>query len=173
MSAPRHFPGRVDGPKAYVSAPRRAGSWLANRPGEVVGGPQPSGPAVGNQGPDQGYVHKLARRFEAELVLREGEHAADVLEGACAVALRRASLFGRAPVADDLRVALVVFGYLGEAADELVAFRRPLFEELRHLSFHYFTAREIADLVPEATLRMGPAAVASACADDWRAPLGL
>ena len=173
MSAPRHFPSRVDGPRAYVSAPRREGSWLANRPGEVVGGPQPSGPAAGNQGPDQGYVHKLARRLEGELVLREGEHAADVLEGACAVGLRRASLYGRAPVADDLRVALTVFGYLGEAADELVAFRRPLFEELHHLAFHYSTVREIADLVPEATLRMGPAAVAAACASDWRSPLGF
>lgn len=173
MSAPRHFPGRVGGPKAYVSAPRRSGSWLANRPGEVVGGPQPSGPAVGNQGPDQGYVHKLAKRFEGELVLREGEHAADVLEGGCAVALRRASLYGRAPVSDDLRVALTVFGYLSEAADELVAFRRPLFEELHHLAFHYTTARQVADLVPEATLRMAPVAVAEACAGDWRPPLGL
>ncbi len=173
MSAPRHFPSRIDGPKAYVSAPRRAGSWLANRPGEVVGGPQPSGPAVGNQGPDQGYVHKLARRFEDELVLSEGERAADVLEGACAVGLRRASLYGRAPVADDLRVALTVFGYLSEAAAELVDFRRPLFEELHHLTFHYSTARQIADLVPEATLRMDPPAVAAVCADDWRVPLGL
>ena len=173
MSVPRHFPSRADGPKAYVSAPRRAGSWLANRPGEVVGAAQPSGPAVGNQGPDQGYVHKLAKRFEGDLVLAPGEHAADVLEGACAVGLRRASLYGRAPVSDDLRVALIVFGYLGNAADELVEFRRPLFEELHHLSFHYFTAREIADLVPEATLRMDPVAVAAACADDWRSPLGL
>lgn len=173
MSVPRHFPPKIDEPKAYVSAPRRGGSWLANRPGEVVGGAQPSGPAVGNQGPDQGYVHKLAKRFEAELVLAPGEHASDVLEGACAVALRRASLYGRAPVADDLRVALTVFGFLGPAVDELVEFRRPLFEELHHVAFHYFTAREIADLVPEATLRMGPTEVAAACADDWRAPLGL
>ena len=146
---------------------------MANRPGEVVGTAQPSGPAVGNQGPDQGYVHKLVRRFEADLVLAPGEHAGDVLEGACAVALRRASLYGRAPVADDLRVALTVFGFLGPAADELVEFRKPLFEELRHVAFHYFTAREIADLVPEATLRMEPTEVAVACADDWRAPLGL
>lgn len=173
MSVPRNFPSKADEPKAYVSAPRRAEGWLANRPGEVVGGAQPSGPAVGNQGPDQGYMHKLAKRFEGDLVLAPQEYAADVLEGACAVALRRASLFGRAPVADDLRVALTVFGYLGNAADELVAFRRPLFEELHHLSFHYFTAREIADLVPESTLRMAPAAVAAACAADWRVPLGL
>ena len=118
-------------------------------------------------------MHKLAKRFEGNLVLAPGEHAADVLEGACAVALRRASLYGRAPVADDLRVALTVFGYLSHAADELVDLRRPLFEELHHLSFHYFTAREIADLVPEATLRMAPSEVAAACASDWRVPLGL
>lgn len=176
MAVPRHLPNRpigADDHKAYVSAPRRAGSWLASRPGEVVGNLQPSGPAVGNQGPDQGYVHKLAKRFTGELVLVAGEQAADVLEGACAVALRRASLYGRAPVADDLRVALLVFGYLSETADELVEFRKPLFEELHNLSFHYSTARALADLVPEATLRMSPEAVAVACAKNWRAPLGI
>lgn len=176
MSVPRHLPNQPVGAsdyKAYVSAPRRAGSWLATRPGELVGSAQPSGPAVGNQGPDQGYVHKLAKRFIGELVLAAGEHAADVLEGACAVALRRASLYGRAPMADDLRVALLVFGFLSEAGTELVEFRKPLFEELHNLAFHYSTAREIADLVPEATLRMSPEAVATACAADWRAPLGL
>ena len=106
-------------------------------------------------------------------MLSVGEHAADVSEGACAVALRRASLYVRAPIADDLCVALTVFGYLSEAADELVEFRKPLFEELHHLTIHYSRSRHIAEMVPEATLRMGPAAVAAACSDDWRVPLGL
>jgi len=173
MSAPTHVPGRVNQQKHYSSPPRRAGSWSANRPGEVVGTAQPSGPALGNQGPDQGYILKLAARFKDELVLSPGEHAADALEGACAVALRRASLYGRGPMIGDLRVALSLFGYLTEAPDELVAKRRELFDEVHHSTIHYFAAREIADLVPEATLRMSPYEVAAACAKDWKQPLGV
>ena len=172
MAAPDHVPRPLNQPKVYSSPPRRRGSWSANRPGEVVGTVQPSGPAVGNQGPDQGYVVKLAKRFEDQLVLAPGEHAADALEGACAVALRRASLYGRAPIADDVEIALGLFGFLGDADDELVAFRRELFDEVHHSTIHYFAAREIADIVPEATLRMTPDQVADACAADWRVPLG-
>ena len=48
--------------------------------------------------------------FEGKLVLTPGEHERDVLAGACAVALKRASLFGRAPVVHDLTVALTASG---------------------------------------------------------------
>jgi hypothetical protein len=173
MSAPTHVPGRVNQQKAYSSPPRRPGSWKADRPGEVVGTAQPSGPALGNQGPDQGYILKLAAGLKDDLVLAPGEHAADAIEGAAAIALRRASLYGRGPMADDLRIALTLFGYLGPAADELIAKRRELFDEVHHSTIHYFTAREIADLVPEATLRLSLADVTAASAADWRAPLGL
>jgi hypothetical protein len=173
MSAPTHVPGRVNQKKIYNSPPRRAGSWRADRPGEVIGSVQPSGPALGNQGPDQGYVLKLAAGLKDELVLAPGEHAADALAGATAVALRRASLYGRAPMIGDLRLALTLFGYLGRAPDELVATRRELFDEVHHTTVHYFAAREIADLVPEETLRMSPEEVTAACAADWKAPLGL
>jgi hypothetical protein len=173
MSAPAHVPGRINQPKAYSSPPRRSGSWRAERPGEVIGGPQPSGPALGNQGPDQGYVLKLAADLDEQLVLTPGEHRADAIAGACAVALRRASLYGRGPMADDLRLALILFGYLGDAPAELVAWRRARFDEVHHATIHYFAAREIADLVPEETLRMSLDEVAAAAADDWKRPLGL
>jgi hypothetical protein len=173
MSAPAHVPGRVNQPKAYSSPPRRPGSWRADRPGEIVGTGQPSGPALGNQGPDQGYILKLAADMGDELVLAPGEHGADAITGACAVALRRASLYGRGPMADDLRLALTLFGYLGEAPADLVARRRELFDEVHDSTVHYFAAREIADLVPETTLRMSPDEVAAACALDWKGPLGL
>jgi hypothetical protein len=173
MSAPSHVPGRLNQPKVYTSPPRRAGSWSADRPGEVIGAAQPSGAALGNQGPDQGYVLKLAARFDDDLVLAAGEHKADAIAGASAVALRRASLYGRAPMIKDLEIALTLFGYLGPAPDELVAKRRELFDEVHHSTIHYFAAREIADLVPEATLRMSADEVAAACAADWKGPLGL
>ena len=52
---------------------------------------------------------------------------------------------------------------------DLVAFRRPLFQAAAH---HYWDQREIADLVPEATLRMAPADVQGRLAE-WRSLLLL
>ncbi len=173
MAAPAHIPTDPTRAKAYQSPPRREGSWRAERPGEVVGSAHPSGPGLGHQGPDQGYVLKLAAGFRDDLVLAPGEHTADVLAGVSAVALRRASLYGRAPIAEDLRIALTVFGFLDPAPDDLVGWRRARFDELHHTAVHYSRARELTDLVPEATLRMSPDAVAAASSDDWREPLGL
>lgn len=172
MAAPANVANDHTRSKHYSSPPSR-GSWTADRPGETIGAAHPSGAALGNQGPDQGYVLKLAKRFRDDLVLRPGEHAADVLEGACAVALRRASLYGRAPMGPDLRLALTVWGFLSDADDELVELRRPLFAELHHTTVHYFGARRVADLVPEATLRMSPERVSKTHAKDWKGPLGL
>lgn len=173
MSAPAHVPPRLNEPKSYRSPPRRVGSWAADRPGDVVGGPQPRGTALGNPGPDQGYVLKLAKRFVDDLVLTPREHAADAIEGACAVALRRASLHARAPVVDDVRIALTLFGYLDDCPDELVEWRRELFDEVHNSTLHYSAAREIADLVPESTLRMSVEEVTAASRQDWKKPLGL
>ncbi len=172
MAAPARIPTDHTQAKHYSSPPRRDGSWKADRPGETIGAPHPTGRALGNQGPDQGYVLKLAKRFSDQLVLRPGEHAADAIDGACAVALRRASLYGRGPIAADVELGLGLFGFLGEAADELVELRRELFDEVHHTTIHYFSAREIADTVPEGTLRMGLDEVVAACARGWKEPLG-
>jgi len=174
MSAPEFVPAGAVADKIYKSPPRRPGAWRADRPGEVVGEvEQPVGPALGNQGPDQGYVLKLAKRFADQLVLSPGEHEADAIAGAVSVALRRASIFGRGPVSDDLRIAFTLFGYLGQAPDDLVAFRRRLFDEVHHHVIHYREAREIASMVPEATLRSSLDAVVTQHEVDWRKPLGL
>ena len=83
------------GPEHYASPPRRV-IHGAERPGETIGAPHLTGGALGNQGPDQGYAIKLAKAFAGDLILVSGEHAADALDGAVAVGLRRASMFGRA-----------------------------------------------------------------------------
>ncbi len=145
---------------------------MADRPGEVVGGEPQAGPGLGCQGPDQGYALKLAQRFAGKLVLAAGEREDDALAGCCAVALRRASLFGRAPVVHDLRLALELFGYLIDADAALVTWRRAHFAGAAgHHGYH--VKLRLAELVPEETLRLTPAAVADACAEDWRVPLGL
>ena len=100
-------------------------------------------------------------------------HAADALAGCVAVALKRASLFGRAPVIHDLTIAFTLFGFLDEHADdELVALRRTLFEEVAN-AHHYVEQRRIADLVPESTLRLTADEVKARHAADWKSLAGL
>jgi hypothetical protein len=170
MAAPEYVPvDRTRPVRAYESPPRRPAPWLADRPGDLTAG-QPHGDRVGNQGPDQGYVLTLARRFAGTLVLTPGEHERDALAGAVTVALKRASLFGRAPIIHDLTVALTIWGYLAAAPDELVALRKPLFEEVWH-PHHYDDQRRVADLVPDAVLRMTPQQVTEAHRRDWRSLL--
>lgn len=127
--------------------------WTATRPGEMVGLRPPVGPAFGSPGPDQGYALTLAARFVDRLLLAEGEHPADAVAGCVPVALKRASLLGRAPVVYDLELAFMLFGFLGDAPKELVAFRHEWFAGAAHA---YWKQRAIADLVPESTLRLTP-----------------
>ena len=171
MAAPEFVP--VDESKSvqgYESPPRRAGQWRADRPAELNDG-QPRGDRLGSPGPDQGYVLSLARRFDGKLTLTAGEHQKDALAGCSNVALKRASIFGRAPVIHDLTIALTVFGFLGDAPKELVDLRKGMFEEVAH-PHHYPESRNIVDRVPEATLRMTPAQVTEAHRADWRSLLG-
>ena len=170
MAAPEYVPvDRTKLLRTYVSPPREAGGWRATRPGELHHG-QPRGERLGNQGPDQGYVLRLTRHFEGKLTRTTGEHEKDALAGAVAVALKRASIFGRAPVLHDLTVALTVWGFLGEADPVLVRVRKKLFEEVSH-PHHYAEQRHLADLVPDSTLRMTPQQVTEAHRADWRSLL--
>lgn len=167
MAAPEFVPVDKSRPvRAYESPPRRPDPWLANRPGDLDAG-QPRGDRFGNQGPDQGYVLLLIRQFSGKLLLTSGEHERDALAGAAAVALKRSSLFGRAPIVHDLTVALTVWGFLDHASSELIELRKPLFEEVWH-PHHYAEQRRVADLVPDHVLRMSPAQVRAAHQSDWR-----
>ncbi len=160
MAAPEYVPRRpTDAPRSYSSPPRRPGSWETDRPAEVVDVGQPRGALLGNQGPDQGYVYRLVHQFDDRLHLADGEDREDVVAGCVGVALKRASLFGRAPVVHDLTVAFTVWGFLDpEPPADLVARRRPLFEEV-HSPHHYPEQRAIADAVPLSVLRLPHTAV--------------
>lgn len=141
--------------------------WTAARPAEQRGKVAVGGHHQGTPGPDQGYALKLARRFADRLVLAEGEHAEDAVAGCLGVSLRRAALFGRAPVSLDLEHAFTLWGFLGGAPPELVAHRSDLFRSASH---HYWDQRGIAEAVPEETLRLTPAEVADRLSD-WRSLL--
>ena len=168
MAAPEFVPHpATDRPRVYASPPWSGEPWRADRPGELVGR-QPLGPRLGYPGPDQGFALKLAASFADRLVLTSGEHADDVIAGCTTVALKRASLFGRAPVVHDLTSAFTIWGYLTPADPELVRLRKPLFEEVAN-THHYMERRKIADLVPQAVLRLTHGEVERVAAQDWRA----
>ena len=171
MATPQFVLSKPSNSKAYSSPPRRADSWSASRPAEVVGAPQPAGKAFGTQGPDQGYALVLANRLRSDLKLRAGESADDVIAGSVGVAMRRASLYGRAPVMHDVRVALNLFGFLSDEVDPALAdLRKHLFEEVSS-HHHYFESRELATMVPETSLRLSPDQIV-ARSKDWRELLG-
>src|SRR5947209_4457313 len=137
MAAPEYVPiNPMDDVRTYESPPRRPDSWRAQRPGDLRWD-QPRGNRFGNMGPDQGYGLVLAKRFSDVLRLSSNERIDDAIEGALAVALKRASLLGRAPVVHDFTVAYTVWGFLDQHPDrELVDITHKAFEEVA-LPAHY------------------------------------
>jgi hypothetical protein len=169
VAAPEYVPNRLgDQPRTGLKLPP-ARPWRADRPADLGPG-QPTGPQLGYPGPDQGYALTLAVRFDDRLEVAEGESREDAVAGCVGVAMRRAAIFGRAPVIHDLDVAFRVWGFLGQAPPELVELRRPLFQAASH---HYWDQRDIVDHVPEETLRLSPGQVQSRFPADWRALLAL
>lgn len=172
MAAPEYVPTPKGSHNVvYQSPPRRAESWFSDRPAELAGG-QPTGRRLGHQGPDQGFALKLARRFEGRLVLADGEREGDAIAGCTAVAMRRASMFGRAPMIHDLTVGFTVYGFLAPAPPAQVAMRQPLFDEVAH-PHHYEQLRALVDRVPEWALRLPHARVAEMAAVDWQSLFAL
>jgi len=174
MAAPRHARVPViETPRYYESPDHVPEAWEPGRPGEIEGR-QPAGERLGYQGPDQGYVITLAERARGRVRPQNGEDVDDILRGCSLIALRRASLFGRAPVVHDLNLAFNLWGFVNDAPQaDVVAARRDLFAGVAS-HHHYKEGRAIADMVPESTLRMTPDQVAARAADwqvltGWRA----
>ncbi len=178
MAAPEFVPADpTHKARRYTSPPRRDDAWEPARPGELVtsgGQPDLDAGRMGAPGPDQGYLLTLVPLLRDELHLADGEHRADAEAGCVAIALKRASIFGRAPVVHDLRVAYLVWGFLDASAPaDLVAERRARFEGVHHTAHHYPALRAVVDTVPEATLRRLPADLEAAHRADWRSLLVL
>jgi hypothetical protein len=173
VAAPKFAPVPTIGDvRSYRSPAYVPDRWQADRPGDLEGR-QPAGERLGFQGPDQGYALRLAQRFRPQLVLSDAEREDDAVAGCTAIGMRRASLYGRAPVIHDVRIAFTIWGFLDPApAAELVDERVRRFEAVAD-PHHYDELRAVVDGVPEATLRMTPDAVTAAYATAWRSLLGL
>lgn len=141
---------------------------VVEKPAEVRTPDDHVGPMTGFHGPDQGYALTLAKRMAKRINLAPGEDLHDVEFAAAVVAGRRAAELGRAPTIYDLEVALGLFGYLGDAPADLVAYRSKAFQAIGH---NYVAQRELADQIPQASLSLNPADVAVP-RSDWRALVG-
>jgi hypothetical protein len=173
MAAPKFAPvPPVDDARGYRSPDHVPAAWRADRPGDIRGF-QPEGARLGYQGPDQGFALKIANTFRGRLRLAPGESEDDAVRGCLGIALRRASMFSRAPVVHDLTVAFTIWGFLGpEPPADLVETRRRLFAGVGNVVHHYDEARALVDMVPETTLRLTPTQVAASVASDWREVVG-
>lgn len=129
------------------------GSWTTSRPAELVVPEAPRGRGLGTPGPDSGFALRLAKRFEHDLKLSEGESEHDVVLGVALLASKRSALFGRAPSVYDVRFALNVWGFLDEVPPELQATRREAFSAISH---DYVAQRALIDSVPDEVLRLSP-----------------
>ena len=152
MGAPEFVPSvPLADVRSYESPPRRPDSWWADRPGDLLG-EQPEGDGFGAPGPDQGYALKLADEVFRPLLKTGAVHADDAIAGCLGIALKRASLFGRAPISHDLRLAFRLWGFLDDDPPKvLAALREEWFAEVAH-PHHYLEARRIVDAVSDDVL---------------------
>jgi hypothetical protein len=173
MAAPKFSPVTpIDTSRGYESPDHVPDGWTADRPAEVVGR-QPVGARLGFQGPDQGYALTLAARLRPEVQVQHAESVDDALSGCTAIALRRASMYGRAPIMPDLRIALTMWGFLDPSPPpELVDARRPAFLGVADSLHGYENRRALVDAIPEPSLRQTPDQVTAAYPANWRALLG-
>ena len=164
MAQPEYVPlNAADRVRAAERLPAHGG-WRQDRAAEIVRPGVPTGRSFGSPGPDQGFGLSLAERFADKITLTDHEHLEDVVAGCLGVGLKRASMYGRAPVIYDLELAFTLYGYLGDAPRDLIDFRVPVIQGASH---NYWSRRGAVDRVAESTLRMTPAQV-RAKLPEWR-----
>jgi len=144
-------------PTAHTAPARR---WRPNRPGEVTTpDDMPWGGGFGTTGPDAGYVLRLIA--ERQLALSPGEHRHNVDAAIAAIASARASRFGRAPIDEDVDLAVLLLGYdTNELPQELIdGLRADRLEWLANLSHDAAGRRALVAAIPMAVLESKPGAV--------------
>jgi len=147
------------------ASPGAARPWRPSRPGELSN-PQdvPSGGPFGVVGPDSGYALKLVG--EHELALLPGEHHHDVATAVAAIASARAARGGRAPIADDVAVGMIVLGLDAEAAvDAGVLSNRPTW--VANVGHDAAKLRKLVADVPEELLDSTPASLRAHVGSGW------
>jgi hypothetical protein len=142
---PRQEPNLAPG----VHMPPARG-WRADRPGDL-GAIQPKGAFLGSPGPNVGYALNLANRARDRMRLEPTEHAEDAISVVAALAMKRASTFGRGPTVNDVDFALELMGYLGDTPDDVRAWRPDVVRAAAH---DYAVRRAVVDTVSTGLLRL-------------------
>jgi hypothetical protein len=132
-----------------------ARQWLADRPGDLPAG-QPTGKLLGSPGPNVGYALTLAHRVRDQFVLAPHEHLDDAMDVVAEVAMRRAAIFGRAPVMRDVEFGMQIMGYRGDADPGFVTWRVRAVHGAHH---DYYERRALVDAIPVDILRLVPSAL--------------
>ena len=93
------------------------GAWMPDRPARDRRLPA-RGAAAGLPGPGPGLRDQDRQHVPADRVARcqPGERCDDAVRGCLGIALRRASMFSRAPVVHDLTIAFTIWGFLDRRA---------------------------------------------------------
>jgi hypothetical protein len=137
-------------PARHLNVP---GPWTSSRPGDPRGPVRARGRSVGTPGPDAGFALRLARRFEGDLKLGQGEDEHDVLLGVALIGARRAASFGRAPSIYDVQFALNLWSFLTDVAPPAQDARRSAFAGVAH---DYEAQRVLVDSISEDVLALTP-----------------
>lgn len=112
-----------------VLEPGPAVDWRSEKPGIPYGpGDVPQGGRFGTTGPDPGWGVKIVNRAELP---DDDPRLRKVVTG---LALARAAAAGRAPVPEDIEVALALCGYGVEAGPEILERRKRWLEATAHES---------------------------------------
>jgi hypothetical protein len=127
-----------------------ARAWRADRPGDL-GAMQPKGSLLGSPGPNVGYALNLVDRARDRMRLEPQEHADDAVAVVAALAMKRASTFGRGPTVNDVDFALELLGYSGEAPEDVRSWRPDVIRAAAH---DYSVRRAVVDTVSTGLLRL-------------------
>lgn len=152
---PHVKPKLVDRPRSGTPMPPSR-AFVADRAGDSVTSDLPRGDLFGNPGPDLGYALVLVERFRSRIELAPHENWADAVAMSSGIAMRRCSVFGRAPTGIDVEFGLTIAGYLGGAPAELIEWR---VEHVHGASHEYAEALHIVNAVKDDTLGLTPAQV--------------
>lgn len=153
---PNIDPPDQDLPRAVLT-PAAPARRRPERPGMITAPRQVSaGGLFGRPGPDTGWAFRIIRQVGLSEEERRAEQVLVTLMSA------RASLFGRAPVPEDLEVARILLGFDQEASDRIVERRHRWLKHARHESVPGAGA---AEEIGNRLLALAPGSLRAAVAD--------
>ena len=140
-----------------VLTPAAPARWSPERPGMITAPDQVSpGGLFGRPGPDTGWAFRIIRQAGLPAEQNQAEPVLVTLMSA------RASLFGRAPIPEDLEVARVLLGFEDGAPSAVVERRERWLKQARHESVPGAAA---AEEVGSETLAMAPGSLRTVVAN--------